>query len=125
LQNEVHYVVHCAATVDFRERLDNAVKKNVLGTLQLFECAKTFHNLKGFVHVSTAYVNSDRQGFHAEELPQLSFDPEETVQLILQMDQKELEKATPKLIGNYPNTYTYTKAIAERLLEKRRYSACI
>ena len=49
LQQEIHYVVHCAATVDFRERLDNAIKKNVLGTLQLFELAKTFRNLKGII----------------------------------------------------------------------------
>jgi len=120
LQNEVHYVVHCAATVDFRERLDNAVKKNVLGTLQLFDTAKTFKHLLGFIHVSTAYVNSDRPGYHAEELPPLNFDPEEMVQLILQMDVQELERVTPKLLGNYPNTYTYTKAITERVLEKRR-----
>lgn len=120
LQNEVNYVVHCAATVDFREKLENAMKKNVLGTLQLFDLAKTFKNLIGFVHVSTAYVNSDRQGFIAEELPPLTFDPEEMVQMVLSMDPAEVEKITPKLIGNYPNTYTFTKAIAERILEKRR-----
>lgn len=33
---EVNIVVHCAATVDFKERLDDAVRKNVLGKHFLF-----------------------------------------------------------------------------------------
>ena len=60
LRREVNIVIHCAAVVDFKERLDLAVKKNVLGTLGLFEMAKTFDNLQAFAHVSTAYVNSNR-----------------------------------------------------------------
>jgi hypothetical protein len=42
------------------------------------------------------------------------------VQLILQMDPNELEKRTPSIIGNYPNTYTFSKAITERILDKRK-----
>ena len=30
------------------------------------------------------------------------------------------EVPTEKAIGNYPNTYTYTKWLSERLLQKRR-----
>jgi len=95
LQNEVHYVVHCAATVDFRERLDSAVKKNVLGTLQLFDVTKTFKSLLGFVHVSTAYVNCDRPGFHPEELPSLNFDPEETFNLFFKWNPENSKKPPP------------------------------
>jgi len=120
VQDEVNVIVHCAATVDFKERLDEATKKNVLGSLQLLEVAKGCRNLEAFIHVSTAYVNCDRQGHIMEELPPLTFNPEEMVQLILQMQPNELEKATPGIIGTYPNTYTFTKAMTERILEKRR-----
>jgi len=120
LQDNVNLVVHCAASVDFKARLDIAVKQNVLGTLALFELAKSFRHLQAFVHVSTAYVNSDKPGFHAEELPVLHFDPEEMVQLVLQMDERDIEKQTNRLIGKFPNTYTFTKAMAERILERRR-----
>ena len=32
------------------------------------------------------------------------------------MDDEMIEKITPKIIGNKPNTYTYTKHLAEHLL---------
>ncbi len=36
------------------------------------------------------------------------------------MDIQEIEKSTNRILGAYPNTYTFTKAMAEKLLEKRR-----
>ena len=33
------------------------------------------------------------------------------------MDGETLNMLTPKMVGNRPNTYTYTKAIAEYLLQ--------
>lgn len=31
LREEVNIVIHCAASTDFKERLDDAVRKNVIG----------------------------------------------------------------------------------------------
>ncbi|PRP88456.1 hypothetical protein PROFUN_03173 [Planoprotostelium fungivorum] len=120
LCEQVNIVVHCAATVDFRERLDVATMQNVMGTLNIFELSRTFQRLDCFLHVSTAYVNSDRRGTHMETLPPLDCDAEEMVQLILHTNPDELEKATPSIIGNYPNTYTFTKALTEVILAKRK-----
>ena len=36
------------------------------------------------------------------------------------MDIAELERQTPKFIRHYPNTYTFTKALTEMVLAKRR-----
>ena len=33
---------------------------------------------------------------------------------------KEIEKQTPAILGEFPNTYTYTKSMSERLLAKHR-----
>jgi fatty acyl-CoA reductase len=66
LQSKINYVIHCAASVDFREKLDDAIRKNTLGTMKIFSFAKTCTSLQGFIHVSTAYVNCDRDGFHQE-----------------------------------------------------------
>ncbi len=38
------------------------------------------------------------------------------IQSMLSMSNEDLEKATPSLLGSYPNTYTFTKALAEELL---------
>jgi len=119
LKERVNVVVHCAATVDFKERLDIAAKQNVLGTLNIFELARGFARLESFIHVSTAYVNSDREGFHREQLPPLNCDAEEMVELILQMNPNDFERQTATMIGDYPNTYTFTKALAETILVKK------
>jgi hypothetical protein len=119
-----------AAATNVFEQLDTAMRSNVLATLSLLEISKTFHHLEAFIHCSTAFVNADRDGFQAEVfdlisiyqilqvLPPLNFDPEEMAQLILQMHPNEIEKATPSILGNYPNVYTFTKAMAERILVK-------
>lgn len=36
------------------------------------------------------------------------------------MSVKELVAQTPEILGNYPNTYTFTKALCERIMKRRR-----
>lgn len=100
------------------ERLDDAIKQNVIGTLELFEISR-YCNLEAFIHISTCYVKCDFPGYKSETLPSLNFDPEETVQLILQMNPSQIEQRTPQIIGNFPNTYAFSKAITEILLSHR------
>ncbi|EFA75040.1 hypothetical protein PPL_11725 [Heterostelium album PN500] len=116
----VNIILHCAASIDFRERLDKAIESNLYGTLHAFEVAKRLKNLIAFVHCSTAYVNSNREGWLDEELPVLDFNPEEMVELIMKQDVANIDKITPNLLGAYPNTYTFTKAITERILALKR-----
>ena len=113
---------HCAAVVDFNERIDRAVELNVHGTLRLFDIAKQCRNLRAFVHVSTCYVNSNRTGAWVDEkLYDLGFDPEQALKRVEKMSVSELEKATlTGLLGDWPNTYTFTKAITEHLLVRNR-----
>jgi FlaA1/EpsC-like NDP-sugar epimerase len=40
LYSNVHIILHCAAVVDFNERLDRAIELNVLGTLRMLDLAK-------------------------------------------------------------------------------------
>ena len=63
-------------------RLDDAVRSNCLGALQVAEFAASIEGLEAYVHVSTAYVNSHiahTDGSAAvvrEQLLPLEFDPE-------------------------------------------------
>eukprot|EP01133_Synstelium_polycarpum_P011532 gene11532-13458_t len=118
--DNVQILLHCAASIDFRERLDKAIESNLYGSLRVLDLAKRLKNLVAFVHCSTAYVNSNRDGWLDEELPVLDFNPEEMVELIMKQDIATLEKITPNLLGAFPNTYTFTKAITERILALRR-----
>jgi hypothetical protein len=44
------------------------------------------------------------------------------LQLILGMDPSEIEKKTASIIGTWPNTYTFSKAITEHILWRRKGS---
>eukprot|EP01095_Lingulamoeba_sp_RSL-Kostka_P017255 TRINITY_DN8857_c1_g1_i1.p1 TRINITY_DN8857_c1_g1~~TRINITY_DN8857_c1_g1_i1.p1 ORF type:complete len:170 (-),score=52.38 TRINITY_DN8857_c1_g1_i1:112-621(-) len=62
IQNEVNVFIHSAATIEFNEPLNVALKLNVLGTLNLFKIAKKAKNLEAFTHISTAYTNCIKKG---------------------------------------------------------------
>lgn len=119
LQQNIHVVIHLAALNDFFESLSSTLRTNVMATLELLDMAKKFRNIQAFIHSSVAYVNSDRKGFHLEELPPIE-DAEEIFAELTQMKPEALEAAQAAILGNYPNTFIYTKALVECLLAKRR-----
>lgn len=45
---------------------------------------------------------------------------EETVQKLMAMNPQEVAQNEKQLIGNFPNTYTYTKSMAEKSLMKKK-----
>jgi len=71
LTSEVDIIINSAAVVVFDERLDFAVQLNALGPLRLLQFAKQCDKSPTFIHVSTAYVNGQRQG----QVPELLFEP--------------------------------------------------
>lgn len=61
-------IVNCAASVDFNAKLEEAININVKGSLRMMELAKQSKKLENFVHVSTCYVNSNKNGFIEEKI---------------------------------------------------------
>ena len=90
----------------------------------MLELAKTCKNIMAFTHVSTAYVNCNiLDGRLIEEivydLPD-GQDPEQLVADIIRMGPQQVAEQEKTILGTYPNTYTFTKALAERALKKNR-----
>jgi len=50
------------------------------------------------------------------------WEPDQVIALTEWMDDKMFEEFTPSLIGSRPNTYTFTKALAEQMLQRERGS---
>ncbi|XP_012270559.1 putative fatty acyl-CoA reductase CG5065 [Orussus abietinus] len=111
----VSVVFHSAATVKFDEALKLSVTINMLGTKRLVQLCHRMQNLEVLIHVSTAYCNCDRTDV-GEEIYQVPQDPEQVIACTKWMDDSLVEELTPKLIAGRPNTYTFTKALAERML---------
>ncbi|XP_054632103.1 fatty acyl-CoA reductase 1 isoform X4 [Dunckerocampus dactyliophorus] len=117
LAETIHVVFHCAATIRFNEPLKDAMQLNVLATRKMLALAHKMKHLEIFIHVSTAYANCDRELIEEVVYP----PPVDYVKLIDAldwMDDELVSALTPKLIGQRPNTYTYTKALAEYLLQQ-------
>ncbi|XP_071535109.1 putative fatty acyl-CoA reductase CG5065 isoform X2 [Panulirus ornatus] len=115
LAEEVQIVFHAAATINFTEPMRVAVNMNMLGTKRVVSLAQKMRKLESMVHVSTAYSNCHLPEVY-EELYPAPMDPGRLIQLTEWLDDKLLEALTPHLVSPRPNTYTYTKALAEHLL---------
>ncbi|XP_055899843.1 fatty acyl-CoA reductase 1-like [Biomphalaria glabrata] len=115
LEQSVHVVFHSAATVRFDEPLRVAVEMNVIAVQKMVKLCKKFEHLMAFVHVSTAYANCDRPYIEEQVYPP-PVEPQKIIDVLEWMDDDMLELFTPKLMGDKPNTYTYTKQLAEHVL---------
>ncbi|NXG10505.1 FACR1 reductase, partial [Sakesphorus luctuosus] len=119
LLTRVNIVFHCAATVRFDEPLKHALQLNVMGTQRLLELARQMQNLEAFIHISTAFANCVRK--HIEEViyPPPA-EPKKLFDLVEWLDESIIQDITPKLLGEWPNTYTYTKALSEYLIQQEK-----
>lgn len=111
--DEVHLVMHSAATLDFEADLRETVKINLLGTRRVIQLCHDIKNLKALLHVSSAYVNS-----HMKEVEEKIFpvpqQADDVIEQVSKVTDEDLESLTTKLLGEYINTYTFTKALAEQ-----------
>ncbi|GAB1866560.1 Fatty acyl-CoA reductase [Camponotus japonicus] len=115
---EVSIVFHVAATVRFDEKLKLAVPINVRSTRDVLNICKEIPNLKSFVHVSTAYANCPQRVIE-EKFYDSPMDSDKLIALMECVEDKLAEDITPQLLGKWPNTYTYTKAVAENVIRKQ------
>jgi len=114
---EVEVILHCAATVRFDEDLSRALTMNVGAVSSLISICKRMNRLRSFVHVSTAYCHCQKKHIGEVAYPPPT-PPRQALSLLENLDKKILDETnfTKMIIGDRPNTYTYTKAIAEDLV---------
>ncbi|XP_063372365.1 putative fatty acyl-CoA reductase CG5065 [Cydia splendana] len=117
LCQKVSVVFHSAATVKFDEKLKLSVTINMLGTQQLVQLCHRMLLLEALVHVSTAYCNCERERVE-ETVYAPPAHPEHVVTLVQTLPDELVDRITPDLVGDRPNTYTFTKALAEDMLIK-------
>ncbi|ESN90598.1 hypothetical protein HELRODRAFT_70906 [Helobdella robusta] len=117
LDNSVDVVFHAAATVKFDEPLKYAIEMNVLGARRLIQICSTMKHLQSVVHISTAFANCD-QPFISEQVYPAIVEPDKVLELLDWLDDEAFKMITTKMIGEKPNSFTYTKHLAEVLLLK-------
>nr|CAD7199568.1 unnamed protein product [Timema douglasi] len=117
LTRQVNIILHLAATVKFDEKVNIAVPINITGTKEIINLGRECVNLKSIVYASTAYSNC-----HLKDIKESFYTPpleeDETINYLTTVDEVIMELIMPKVLGEWPNTYTFTKAIAENILRK-------
>ncbi|XP_016977792.2 fatty acyl-CoA reductase wat isoform X1 [Drosophila rhopaloa] len=117
LAAEVQVVIHGAATVRFDEALHLALAINARSTRLMLQLAKQMTRLESYVHVSTAYSNCVVADIAERFYPELLTCSSDKILALGELVGGEvLDKMTPALLGSFPNTYTYTKALAEDVI---------
>ncbi|XP_053672182.1 putative fatty acyl-CoA reductase CG5065 [Anopheles nili] len=113
--SNVTIAFHLAASVRFDDPLRDAIKTNICSTQELFDILKTTApKLRAVVHVSTAYSNPENH-YVEEKLYPPKYDWKTLVQAVNRYDPETLDALMQKLSQNSPNTYTYTKGLAEQV----------
>ncbi|KAK4385236.1 Fatty acyl-CoA reductase 2 [Sesamum angolense] len=67
IMKEVDVIIQSAANTAFDDRYDSLLEANVNGPQRLMRFAKRCNNLILFVHISTAFVNGEREGVIPEK----------------------------------------------------------
>lgn len=120
LLRNVNVIVHSAATIKFKSPLRTAITTNLTGTMQTIEFAKRLDRLAAYIYLSTAFCNSDQSGFIQETIYPSVQDPYEMMRLAADDQQwtADVQPDVPMLCGDHPNTYTFTKQLAENLIQR-------
>uniref|UniRef100_A0A1B6MEP8 Fatty acyl-CoA reductase n=1 Tax=Graphocephala atropunctata TaxID=36148 RepID=A0A1B6MEP8_9HEMI len=116
LTERVNVVFHSAADVKFIEPLRVAVESNVFGSKRILELAKGMKALKSYVHVSTAY-SFCVQRVIAEEVPKMSISLKDILHDLENKNDEEIEENIERILQGWPNTYAFTKALCEDMIQ--------
>ncbi|EDW75357.2 uncharacterized protein Dwil_GK20125 [Drosophila willistoni] len=117
--NNVTVVYHSAASVRFDDPLRSAILMNTRGTHELIKLALQWKKLKAFVHVSTTYSNPSVLEVEERVYPPLA-DWRTTIKLAETYDEQTLNIYSLKYGNFQPNTYTFTKSLAEHVVNSYR-----
>ncbi|ERN04448.1 hypothetical protein AMTRI_Chr03g140830 [Amborella trichopoda] len=150
IADEVDVIVNSSANTTFDERYDVALNINTRGPCRLMRFAKRCKKLKLFLHVSTAYVNGQRQGRVMEKAfskgdsiarernlsgfpsnPLQGLDVEAELKLAMDLldtfqDDKLVANKMKELglerarMYGWQDTYVFTKAMAEMVIDSMK-----
>ena len=111
----VSVIFHVAANVRFIENLRKDIFSNVRSTRDVCILAGAMKNLVALVHVSTAYAHVDKPVIDEVVYPALT-DWRSAIRMIESLDEQTVQIFTSKYLGSMPNTYTFTKRLAEQVI---------
>ncbi|CAH1154753.1 unnamed protein product [Phaedon cochleariae] len=116
IKSNVNVVFHCGASLNMDSvKLEEAVITNIRGTSELLDLMGNALDLQAFIIVSTAYSNCCETTIK-EQFYEPAIDPDLLVAMTEKLNPNTLNAISTGLIGKWPNSYVFTKAVAEHLI---------
>ncbi|CAO1365920.1 unnamed protein product [Diamesa hyperborea] len=115
LTSSTQVTFHMAATLKLEATLKPAVEMNLQGTQNVIDVCKSMTKLLVLVHLSTAFCNCD-QDVLFEEVYDWPHNPKDLMRCAEWMTEETMDVMGNRMMAPHPNTYTYTKRLAEILV---------
>ncbi|KAI8374462.1 male sterility protein-domain-containing protein [Radiomyces spectabilis] len=112
-------IIHCAGQVDASEHIDISVKVNALGVINVMAIANECGSLSGLIHLSPlqSHNRSSFGTLYEDKLSPLpNAEPETLLTNILSAELQEMPSIMEDIKPYYPNSYMFSKSLAEHLL---------
>ncbi|XP_036142756.1 fatty acyl-CoA reductase wat-like isoform X2 [Monomorium pharaonis] len=115
LINKVSVIFHMAANLHFNEEIKVSTAANIEAIATILKLAKHMINLKSFIHVSTVYANCYVD--HIEErFYSYPINHKNLITFTRNLPENIIKEKISRIVSQWPNTYTFTKAMAEGFL---------
>lgn len=110
-----HIVFHLAASLKLEATLRPNIIMNLSGTKNVLDVAKQMKNLIQMIHTSTAFCNVEFETLE-EKVYDSQHRPLDLITAAEWMSEEAMALSQREVLGIHPNTYTYTKRLAETLV---------
>ncbi|XP_047527580.1 putative fatty acyl-CoA reductase CG5065 [Vanessa atalanta] len=117
IYDEVSVLFHFAASLRLEAPLKEGLEMNTKGTLRVLDVAKKIKNLLAFVHLSTAFCYPDYERM-AEKVHDPPANPHDVLRAASWLSDDQLNLLAPSMMQKHPNSYTYSKRLAEALVKE-------
>nr|XP_003707964.1 PREDICTED: putative fatty acyl-CoA reductase CG5065 [Megachile rotundata] len=115
ITDRVSIIFHVAANVRFHENLKKDIFSNTRSTRDVCILAGSTKNLVALVHVSSAFAQADKPVVDEIVYPPLT-NWRDAIRMVETLDEQTIRVFSPKYVGSMPNTYTFSKRLAEQVI---------
>ncbi|XP_029168438.1 fatty acyl-CoA reductase 1-like isoform X2 [Nylanderia fulva] len=115
LVERVTIIIHAAASVRFNDSLKYAIFINTRSTRDICILAQDMKNLLALVYVSTAYAHINNSVIEEKIYPPVA-DWRKMIKAAESLDEHILNVFTAKCLECFPNTYIFSKNLAESVI---------
>ncbi|XP_018407244.1 PREDICTED: fatty acyl-CoA reductase 1-like [Cyphomyrmex costatus] len=117
LIERVTIIIHSAANMKMHDSIKRAIFGNIRATRDICILAQNMKNLIALVYISTAFTHVHEPFIEERAYPPIA-DWQKIIEMAEILDEHTLNIFTTKCLDCFPNTYTFSKNLAESVIQE-------